>query len=88
MREVKREAVAEGWRVYHTFDPRNSDAGFPDLIMLRGDVLLVVELKRDKTHTSPAQVEWLRAFAKVRVVHVGVWRPKDRAGYLSALRDL
>ena len=28
-----------GWRVYHTFDSRKSEAGFPDLVLVRDRVI-------------------------------------------------
>lgn len=56
--------------------PRNA-RGFPDLIALRGDTLLVVELKSDRGTTTPEQRAWLAAFKGVRRVVVAVWRPKD-----------
>ncbi|MEW6583441.1 MAG: VRR-NUC domain-containing protein, partial [Actinomycetota bacterium] len=41
-------ARLRGWLVYHTFDSRHSAAGFPDLILARGDRLVAAELKTQR----------------------------------------
>ncbi len=62
-----------GWRTAH-FRPAKTDkgwrtpvqgdgAGFPDLILLRGNRMVVAELKAERGRLSPAQVEWLDAYA-------------------------
>lgn len=64
-----------GWKTYHTFDSRKSAAGFPDIIALRGDRGIAIELKREKHNTKKErlaeQMRWLHAF--------------DEAGFESAL---
>lgn len=56
--------------------PRN-DPGWPDLFMVRGDTLIVAELKSDRNYPTPEQRAWLRAFEQVRRIVVVVWKPKD-----------
>lgn len=55
-----------GWRAYHTFDSRRSGAGFPDIIAIRGDTGIAIELKRQKDKTKPERMReqhaWLTAF--------------------------
>ena len=65
-----------GWKVYHTYDSRRSEPGFPDLMMLRGECALAVELKSAKGKVTPAQLAWLNAFYDTGV-GVRVWRPAD-----------
>ena len=66
-----------GWRCYHTYDSRRSEAGFPDLAMTRGGRVVFAEIKSDKGKVSPAQREWLTALASCPGVEVKVWRPGD-----------
>jgi hypothetical protein len=74
-----------GYRAYHTFDSRRSDAGFPDLVLARGDWLLFVELKRDGKHPTEHQERWLQALDDTAAL-VFVWRPVDwHAGTCEAV---
>jgi hypothetical protein len=63
-----------GWRVYHTWTSIHSNAGFPDLVLVRDGRLVVVELKSDRGVLSPAQDAWL-ADLRQTPVEVYVWRP-------------
>lgn len=54
--------------------PRN-DPGWPDLFMVRGDTLIVAELKSDRGSTTADQRGWLDAFRRVRRIVVVVWKP-------------
>lgn len=58
-------ASLRGWLCYHTHDSRRSQAGFPDLTMVRGPRLVFAELKSEKGRTSPAQRLWLDQLAAV-----------------------
>ena len=49
-------ATVCGWLAYHTHDSRRSTPGFPDLVLVRGGVLLFRELKTDTGKTSKAQL--------------------------------
>src|SRR5262245_40829737 len=64
--------TARGWRT-----PVQGDGkGFPDLLLVRGDVLAVAELKADDAWPPEAdQATWLAAFARVGV-QVFIWRPR------------
>lgn len=69
------QARALGWLVYHTHDSRRSAPGFPDIVAIRGDVLLVAELKREKKFKiTVEQRRWLAAFD--RVARTEVWHPR------------
>lgn len=74
-----------GWRRIHlrpaltTHGYRTSvqgdGVGFPDILFLRGDSQIVVELKSAKGIVSPEQDAWLDAF-RVAGVDAFVWRPE------------
>lgn len=66
-----------GFRVYHTFDSRRSEPGFPDLVMIRAPRVLFAELKAGRGKTSPAQDVWLEALSRCPGVEVYLWRPDD-----------
>ncbi len=64
------------YRVYHTHDSRRSQAGFPDLVLVRGKRLLFVELKTDTGRLTPEQYEWMVALLAAGQ-HFVIWRPAD-----------
>lgn len=65
--------TARGWRT-----PVQADgAGFPDLLLTRGDRLLAVELKRERGGVLSAdQAAWLAAL-EAAGVECHLWRPSD-----------
>lgn len=75
--ELLKVARWAGWKCYHCRDSRRSEVGFPDLILIRGPVLLVAELKVKKNKPTPAQERWLLAFEAIPGVRVRRWRPDD-----------
>jgi hypothetical protein len=75
--QVLQLAALCGWRlVYHTFDSKRSQEGFPDLVLIKGNVLLVAELKVGDNEPTAAQQAWLDGFGRVGAL-VYVWRPTD-----------
>lgn len=60
-----------GWRT-----PIQGDAGFPDLILLRGPRALAIELKSEKGVLRPEQIGWLEAFAAAGITAQD-WRPSN-----------
>lgn len=66
-----------GWRWYVVPDSRRCPAGWPDLVLVRGDRIIFAELKTDSGKLRPAQEDWLDALSRVRRVTVRVWRPQD-----------
>lgn len=66
-----------GWKVFHPYDSRRSEPGFPDLTMLtpRGRVVFA-ELKSDKGRVTDAQEEWLD-WVNAGTVEGYLWRPAD-----------
>jgi hypothetical protein len=59
-------------------------AGFPDLVLVRGDRQVVAELKSRTGRVRPNQQRWLDAFAACGV-EVHVWRPADWDQIVKAL---
>lgn len=65
-----------GWLVYHTYDSRRSEPGFPDLVLVREQRLVFAELKTDRGRIRPEQQEWLERLHETGA-EVYVWRPRD-----------
>lgn len=76
---VRACAMVYGWTVYHTYDSRRSEPGFPDLVMVRGGRLIFAELKSDVGKLTSPQKHWISALSLVAdTPEVYVWRPVDR----------
>lgn len=84
-----------GWRATHYgrvrvvrragtahFTPVVGDRGAPDLILARGGVVLLVELKRDGGRLGPGQAEWAAAIG----AQYRLWRPENWAAIIAELR--
>ena len=57
---IIRMAKLLGWSVYHTYDSRRSERGYPDLTLCHADHGLVfMELKREKGRVSKWQTFWI-----------------------------
>ena len=82
-RRVMDAARAHGWRVAHFrpamtqrgrwVTPMAGDTGFPDLVLAKGGLVLLAELKTDTGRATPAQEAWLSAVGG----HGRLWRPKN-----------
>jgi hypothetical protein len=84
-RQVIGLAKQLGWqRIYHTFDSRRSTHGFPDLV-LAGDRVIYLELKREKTKLTDDQVGWLNAL-RAGGAEAYVARPRDLEALAACLR--
>jgi hypothetical protein len=61
---------------YHTHDSRRSEAGFPDLVLVRprDHRLVFLELKAGKKQATEAQLRWLRQLNEVPGVDAAVAR--------------
>ncbi len=80
-------AKLNGWRTAH-FRPaqkkngqwvtavQGDGKGFPDLVLLKGDRILCVELKTNTGEATAAQREWLVALNRAGVPAC-IWKPKD-----------
>lgn len=85
MAAVVEMAQMLGWLVYHTRDSRHSEAGFPDIVCVRRDRVLFIELKTEKGRLSEEQERWLSALG-LAGAHVHCWRPSDWPAVEAALR--
>lgn len=75
-------ALKYGWEVYHTYDSRMSQRGWPDLVLARYDQegetaeVIIAELKAVTGKITPEQYWWLSALQ-----HAGIecylWNPMD-----------
>lgn len=65
-----------GWSIYHTFDSRRSNKGFPDLVMVRGDRIIFAELKSATGRLMADQESWIELLRGAGQV-VYVWRPAN-----------
>ena len=81
-----------GWEVYHTYDSRRSNPGFPDLTLVRSGILIFAELKMEPGSMSSAQLRWFALLFEVSLnvrentqaepdvtlpVRAFVWTPDD-----------
>jgi hypothetical protein len=80
-------ATRLGWLPYHTYDSRRSEAGFPDLVLVRDGVILVYELKTETGRMRPMQREWLDALDGATVQTSRVIRPSDLDDVLRELQE-
>jgi hypothetical protein len=76
-------ARLQRWSTYHTRDSRGSDAGFPDLTLVR-DRIVFVELKRQGERPKPSQIVWLDALARAGG-EVYVWKIDDLDDVVATL---
>jgi hypothetical protein len=70
-------ARLQGWRVFHCFDSRRSEPGFPDLILVRGITMLCMEVKREDAKMDTAQQVWLDLLQQVRTVSAVMVKPSQ-----------
>ena len=76
-----------GWKTYHARPamtakgyrtPVQGDGkGFPDLLMVKGDKVVIAELKAEKGKTTPEQDAWLAALYYHCDNEPMVWRPEQ-----------
>lgn len=85
--EVVTAAKAAGWMCYFTWTSVHSPAGFPDLVLVKPPLMLLVELKTEKGKVTKSQRQWLEALAQVTEVVSAVWRPRDLAQIQGLLRS-
>ena len=65
-----------GWLVYHPYDSRRSEPGFPDLTMVRAGRLIFAELKSETGKVTLAQKDWAREL-ELSDAEYYLWRPAD-----------
>jgi hypothetical protein len=80
---VEREAKRLGWKVFHCRDSRKSEAGFPDLVLVRGNVIFA-ELKTETGIATAAQSSWQAALMDAGA-ECHLWRPSMWQAILERL---
>jgi hypothetical protein len=70
-------ATLNGWRVYHTLFSKGSEAGWPDLSLVRSPRFIVAEVKAEDGRVTRDQWGWLDALSACGI-ETYVWRPSDR----------
>jgi hypothetical protein len=83
---VRKAAILNGWRMYHTFNSMHSVKGFPDCTLVKGDRLWFVELKNDTGKVTEEQSDWLKALAQIPGVRAFVVRPSMFDDFYEELR--
>src|SRR5581483_5023024 len=71
--EVVRQAKDLRWRVYHSYFSDRSEAGFPDLVLVRERVVYA-ELKTMNGRLTDRQRDWIAALRDAGA-EAYVWRP-------------
>ena len=84
-KDVRDAALVYGWLFFHHWTSMHSADGFPDCVMLRGNRLVVAELKREGREPTEAQLRWLQAFRESGA-EAYVWRPSDTEWMHEALK--
>ena len=74
---VERLAQGLGWRTYHTWNSMRSVKGFPDLVLVRGERLVFVELKAERKKLTREQEEWRGDLLASGRCECYVWRPSN-----------
>jgi hypothetical protein len=81
--DVETRLTMGRWRWHHIrradLAQQQGDPGWPDIVAVRGDLLLAVELKAAGGRHMTGQREWLEAMGQIRRTYVGTWRPGDMA---------
>jgi hypothetical protein len=72
------QAQRAGWLVYHTFDSRRSQPGYPDLHLVHPGLKLSLfrELKTQTGRLSEQQKVWIHHLEQAGA-DVAIWRPID-----------
>ena len=83
--QIVQLAKMHGWWVYHTFDARKSEPGFPDLVLIRAPEILFWELKTETGRMSKPQDEVLQMLVDCGMT-AEVKRPRDWDSIEQALR--
>lgn len=74
-----------GWHVFHPYDMRRSEPGWPDLTLVRGPRLVFAELKTATGKLSSPQIAVLGMLQRT-AAEVYIWRPADMDDIVCILR--
>lgn len=76
-----------GWEVWHDNDSRRNDAGWPDLVLVRDERMVIAELKTQRGRLRAAQRHWMRLLLRVRGVEYYLWRPSSWSRIVEVLAE-
>lgn len=92
-KRITNTATLNGWRWAHFrvakvradrwATPQSGDKGFPDLVLARGGVVILAELKTDVGDFREGQEEWLAQLGG----YGRCWRPADWPAVLAELTE-
>lgn len=85
MAQVQKYAKVMGWRWYHTYRSDRSEAGFPDLVLVRRPRVVFAEIKAQRTPVTDAQRAWLEEL-RACGQEAYVFRPSDWKAVEKILR--
>jgi len=74
--QIRQLARLLGWTTYHPWRSVHSEAGYPDLTLVRPPRLIFAELKADRGKLTWAQRNWL-SLLEACGIECYVWRPAD-----------
>lgn len=83
--KIVEAARYHGWWVYHPYDSRRSQAGWPDLTLIRPPRIVFAELKNATGIITNDQREVIELLNDCTGVEAYVWRPDDWPAVLSLL---
>lgn len=86
LEQIRSLAKMTGWMVYHTYDSRRSQAGFPDLTMARRPRIIFAEAKREGGEATDPQEEWGDELSDCGGVEYYLWQPSDWDQIVEVLR--
>lgn len=70
------------WKTMHILRPKGTEAGWPDLVLIKAPRLIFAELKTMKGKATAAQTWWGNALVEVAAanstIEYHLWRPSDR----------
>lgn len=69
-------AELKGWLVYHTYNSRRSQPGYPDLTMVRRSRVVFIELKTQSGKRTADQDRWGETLSLSDAEYY-LWRPLD-----------
>ena len=86
--QIVNYARLNSWLVHHNSDSRRSDPGLPDLILVRGDHVIFLEVKSMKGKMREQQEAWMGRLKAASQVRAAVVRPSDWDTLEEQLRSL
>lgn len=93
--QIVEVAQLHGWLAHHTRPawsskgyrtPIQGDPGFPDLVLVRPPLIIMVEVKSERGRLSPAQQRWIAALEVCTSADFRIWRPSDWDRIVETLR--